>query len=362
MAILEKEVWVGVRGDVTTYYEELGYMIPKRIGKDKKLRATKGAKILVKIDDLAINSSVKVTKICDNPACGKITENKSYRELMSERKNELDFCHPCGNKRARNDLKEKLAKERIGTVNKNNYGSAMIVDKYNDSEDIWVKFEQGNLVHTRWGDFLNGKVKNPFDKTTYGIGYFGEGNYKSNIQINGKHCHTEQYNTWVGMMKRCYDPKYLLKFPTYIDCSVDEEWHNYQVFAKWYDDNIYKVDDEYMELDKDILNKGNKVYSPETCIFVPQRINYLLLKRDAARGECPIGTYFNKEINRYVANGRANNKKTINLGSFDNKEDAFQAYKTHKERKIKDLADQYKNKIPNKLYNALINYKVDILD
>ena len=120
-----------------------------------------------------------------------------------------------------------------------------------------------------------------------------------------------------------------------------------------------------MALDKDILVKGNKIYSPETCVFVPQNINTLFTKRNKVRGEYPIGVSFYKNTNKYLAqcniliNGKSQYKK---LGYYNNIEDAFNAYKESKEANIKQVADYYKDNIPNKLYEAMYNYEVEITD
>lgn len=120
-----------------------------------------------------------------------------------------------------------------------------------------------------------------------------------------------------------------------------------------------------MQLDKDMLYKGNKIYSPENCIFVPSRINKLLLKRQNYRGEYPIGVNYHKRDNIFEASCSIitnNNKKKIYLGRFDNSEEAFQIYKRFKENYIKQVADEYKNKIPKNLYDAMYKYKVEITD
>lgn len=121
------------------------------------------------------------------------------------------------------------------------------------------------------------------------------------------------------MLERCYSARYQERKPTYKGCSVCDEWLNYQNFAKWYDDNYYEIKGEIMCLDKDILVKGNKIYSPENCVFVPNYINVLF-----ARIGCK-----NKES---------------------------------KEQLIKDIANTYKKDIPSKLYEAMCKYKVEIND
>ena len=201
-----------------------------------------------------------------------------------------------------------------------------------------------------------GQIKNPMSPNVYGVGYFGIGEFKSKDE-NGKT--TKCYETWQGMHERCYDSKCQEKHPTYKGCKVCKEWNNYQEFAKWDNENYYEVGDERMELDKDILCKGNKVYSPETCVYVPQRINKLFVKSNKIRGEYPIGVC--KHGNKFRATLRKDNGN-IQLGHFDTPEEAFFAYKTAKEEYIKEVAEEYKGKIDNRLYEALMNYEVEITD
>ena len=113
-------------------------------------------------------------------------------------------------------------------------------------------------------------------------------------------------------------------------------------------------------MDKDILIKGNKIYSSETCVFVPERINLLFIKNDRIRGDLPIGVSY--DGNRYKSQCKNGTHKYIRLGTYDTPEEAFQIYKQYKENVIKDVANEYKGKIPEKLYNALMNYKVEITD
>ena len=121
-----------------------------------------------------------------------------------------------------------------------------------------------------------------------------------------------------------------------------------------------------MQLDKDILKKGNKVYSPETCIFVPRRINSLFIKSDKARGRYPIGVTLRKDNGKYRSQCdvqyEEEPRKQIQLGQFDTPEEAFYAYKQFKENYIKEVADIYKPYIPEKLYEAMYRYEVEIDD
>lgn len=191
----------------------------------------------------------------------------------------------------------------------------------------------------------------------YGVGYIGEGKYSSKEE--GKR--SKVYDIWHSILARCYDKKTVSKFPTYNNCTVCDEWLDYQNFAQWYNDNYYQIENEKMCVDKDILFKGNKTYSPETCCIVPNSINILLTKVDKSRGEYPVGVSFHKATNKYIAKYKTEGKSKY-IGLFETPEDAFTAYKKAKEFEIKRLADKYKNNIQPDVYEALINYKVEITD
>lgn len=200
-------------------------------------------------------------------------------------------------------------------------------------------------------------LKDKLSKTVLGVACFGEGAYKS--KING--IKTPQYKTWRNMLERCYHPE--KRSSTYEKCEVCEEWLNFQNFAKWYDENYYEVFNEKMCLDKDILVKGNKVYSPNTCCFVPMSINNLFIQTTAKRGEYPIGVTRHKRDNKLEVSCNIKGKD-IYLGRFElnEEEKAFQCYKTFKEKHIKDIADEYERFIPKELYNAMIVWEISITD
>ena len=181
---------------------------------------------------------------------------------------------------------------RIGEKTTNNFGSEMIIVnqyRYNNVTYIDVYFPEYDWTfnHAKYSNFKKGKIKCPYERRTYGIGYLGEGKYNS--CENGKK--TKCYKVWHSMLQRCYDPKLQEREPTYRGCTVCDKWHNFQTFAEWYNDNYYQIHGEVMCLDKDILIKGNKIYSPETCCFVPEKINTLFVKSDKSRGNNPIGTH-----------------------------------------------------------------------
>ena len=249
---------------------------------------------------------------------------------------------------------------RVGEENYNNQNCLMKIITYNHCDNIIIEFQDKYKakINTRYKHFKNGGIKNPYFPNLKGIGYLGEGKYQSKINYKL----TNQYLIWMEIIIRSYDENFHKKHPTYKDCTVCEEWHNFQNFAKWYDENYYKIPGEKMQIDKDILIKGNKIYSPDTCVFVPQRINALFIKSQNSRGKYPIGvTYHKKKYDSRVTI----NYKTLHLGSYSTPEEAFQAYKVAKENHIKQVADEYKSKypqFPKKLYDAMYSYKVEIDD
>jgi hypothetical protein len=196
------------------------------------------------------------------------------------------------------------------------------------------------------------------ERKVFGVGYVGKGKYKH--ITNGKH--TKQYTVWHSMIRRCYSEVYLKNKPSYIGCKVVEQWHNFQNFAEWYDKNYYEIEGETMCLDKDILVKGNRIYSPETCVFVSRSINSMFTKTDSKRGKYPIGVKWHSRDEIFEAKCCDGTKKHIYLGRFKTPEEAFQVYKTYKESLIKRTAIKFKDQIPSKLYNALMNYEVEITD
>ena len=195
-------------------------------------------------------------------------------------------------------------------------------------------------------------------RTVCGIGYMGKGPYRSKINGNDN----KAYKTWKDMLRRCYNQNCECH-PLYQDCSVCEEWQNFQNFALWYEKQIQFYDTigctDKLEIDKDFIEKGNRIYGPGYCILVPDWINSLITGSQKIRGNCPIGV--TKVRNKFLAQCRKYGRK-INLGCYYTKEDAFYRYKTYKENLIKEMAEENKLRIPNVLYIAMKKYHVDITD
>ena len=163
------------------------------------------------------------------------------------------------------------------------------------------------------------------------------------------------------VLVRCYSDKSKKKHPTYEGCEVSDNFKSYEYFYEWCHKQIGFGNDGF-ELDKDLLIKGNKVYSESTCVFLPQEINQLLVKSTASRGEYLIGVHWHNTNKTFVATVSKNKGKQEFLGYFKTELEAFNAYKTAKETFVKEQANKWRGKIDERAYNALMNYTVEITD
>lgn len=234
----------------------------------------------------------------------------------------------------------------------------MKIIAYRNKRDIDIQFEDGVIVeHRKYSDFKTGAIKNLMFPSVCGVGYLGGNKHK--VSINRKP--TMEYDKWYRMLRSCYSDKEKQRFPTYEKCIVCDEWLNFQNFAEWIQGNYYEVPGEIMCLDKDILFKGNKIYSPSKCCIVPDNINILFTKSDSARGEFPIGVSLHRSHGSFIAQMNREGK-LIHLGEYNNPIDAFNKYKIEKENEIKRQANKYKEFLPSNIYEALMKYEVDIND
>jgi hypothetical protein len=247
-------------------------------------------------------------------------------------------------------------KNRIGEKHITNEGYEIEIVSYGGKEKCGVLFNNGLLLdNIHYSQIKSGKIKNPYHRSLFNIGYLGVGNYKA----SKKSVHFKNYVTWTTMLSRCYSEEYQEKYPTYKDVTVCDEWHNFQNFAQWFEESYNPETMEGWHLDKDILVKGNKIYSPETCCFVPSEINHLFSKSNNKRGKYPIGVYKNKLLfQSQISIGGVN--KSLNTSNTI--EEAFNTYKIAKEGHIKTIAEIWKDSINIRVYEAMINYQVEIID
>ena len=264
--------------------------------------------------------------------------------------------------------------DRTGETNISNEGCTMKIAEYDNANNIIVEFEDEHKyrLHTSYQAFKKGECKNPFYPSVFGHGYLGtdkEGNTPNvNEFKDGKNVHTWEYDRWQKMLQRCFDNKFKERNPAYKDVTCCDRWlcfanflEDLEILKQEYNWNV----DEKLQLDKDILYKGNKLYSLENCVLVPQWINTLFIKCDASRGEYPVGVCYHKRDKKYQARCRINGVKK-HLGYYNTIEEAFNAYKIAKENEIKRVANEciLKGFISkdSRLYKAMISYQIQIDD
>ena len=165
----------------------------------------------------------------------------------------------------------------------------------------------------------------------------------------------------MSMLVRCYSESFKKKQPTYEGCEVSNKFKSYEYFYEWCNKQI-GFGNEGWHLDKDLLIKGNKVYSENSCVFIPVEINSLLVKREASRGEHLIGVSWDNTSKAFKARVNKNKGRSEHLGLFKTELEAFNAYKKAKEAFVKEQAEKYKSQIDDRAYNALVNYTVNIND
>lgn len=235
---------------------------------------------------------------------------------------------------------------RLGDTFKTNEGYIVEVVSYKNSRNVGICFSNGYKTTVRADHLKEGKIKNPYHKSVLGMGFLGERGTTGDSELKHK---------WRSMLYRCYTEE----FNTYEDCRVCEEWHNFSNFKDWAYSSGYRKD---WELDKDILSRDNKMYSPDFCTFVPKRINSLIIKSDSARGDSLIGVYYHKSKKKYRAKCNIGTGKQKHIGDFNSELEAFGAYKEFKEKYIREIAIQYKKVLNTRTYEALLKYEVRITD
>ena len=248
-------------------------------------------------------------------------------------------------------------KDCVGKVCKSKSSGDFKIVKYNDSANVEIQFvNTGFETSAELGNIRNGTVKDPYVPSVHGIGIVGA---KYPTRVNG--VLTKQYGLWVNMLQRCYSNTHQKKYPTYIGCEVSNNFKSYEYFYEWCNKQV-GFSSEGWHLDKDLLIKGNKVYNENVCVFIPQDINLLLTKCTASRGEHLIGVSWCKRNKAFKATVSKNKGKQKNLGLFKTELEAFNAYKQAKEAFIKERANNWRGKIDDRAYKALMSYTVEITD
>jgi hypothetical protein len=243
-------------------------------------------------------------------------------------------------------------KDRVGEKFTTNEGYVAEIIEYRNSMDLDVKLCEGTVLkNLKYANLVKGAVRNPNHKSVYGIGYSGIGEYNSHK--DGKI--RKSYDVWHSLMRRCYWDKYHAREKSYKDVTVCEEWHNYQNFAKWFEENYNPETMQGWDLDKDIICPECKIYSPDTCCFVPLEINKFFCKSKESRLGLMVGVKRNHkgfQCRVFIDGVRLTSK------TYKTQEEASLFYNTEKEKYAKKIAEKWRGTISDIIYDKLINYKV----
>ena len=240
----------------------------------------------------------------------------------------------------------------------NNCGECTVLE-YKSCRDVTVLFKDPEYVtKCRLDDLRRGCVNNPLTPRVCGVGFLGIGKFTTVLN-------KREYKLWLAMLQRCYGTKSTNVRSSYKNVTVCNEWHNFQNFAEWCEAHeFFNAKDKQgksYQLDKDILVKGDKTYSPETCCFVPREINNLLVKPLSHRKGSPTGVCLDKRRNLYAAQVNCFGR-IKHLGYYKTSEHAFAVYKGSKEAHIKDVAEKWKGLVTSRVYLTLVGWEINCED
>lgn len=235
----------------------------------------------------------------------------------------------------------------------NNQGCEAVVHEYRDHKNVVLVFKDkyNTKVTTYAHSVRSGSFYNPMNPTVFEVGYIGMGRHKSSY--NG--VKNKTYTRWMDMMQRCYSKSVHEKFPTYKECSVDPLWHNFQNFAEWYENHEYF--NHGYQLDKDLIQFGNKIYSPDLCSLIPRELNMLINDGGSLRNGLPLGIKRCLRTGFYMA-GFSKKGKWVNIGSYRTLEQAIKNHHIEKEAYIRELTSKFRGLVDERVYEALISWRV----
>ena len=254
-------------------------------------------------------------------------------------------------------LNDVSYKDCVGVVCKSKSSGDFKILKYNGSKDVEIQFlTTGYETTAQLQHIKSGNVKDPHSPSVHGVGVVGT---KYPSKVGG--IQTKEYVLWCSMLKRCYSTTLKKQQPTYEGCEVSDKFKSYEYFYEWCQNQIGFGNRDW-QLDKDLLIKGNKIYSENTCVFIPREINQILVKCTASRGEYLIGVSWSKTNKAFKAMVSRSKGRSEYLGLFKTELEAFNVYKQAKETFIKEQANKWKDKIDPRAYEALMNYTVETTD
>lgn len=242
---------------------------------------------------------------------------------------------------------------KVGDIfEQRSYGKCIVIE-YNSCDNVVVEFiNTGYLATATAGSLRKGLVKDYLKPTVYGVGF----NSYGKLPIKGEDVVLDRARVkWKDMMTRCYGPK--SNYNSYKCCEVSPEWHDFKVFLDWYRSKV--INDKYLDyhLDKDLMKPNSKLYSEDTCLLLPRKINNLLYQvKKKDKGTC-VGVW-KTSTGCFQAYTNDENSKRINLGEYRTEDEAFNVFKLKKEEVINKVVLQYKDELERNVIDLLLNLKV----
>ena len=259
---------------------------------------------------------------------------------------------------------------RVGHKFTTNSGWNGEVVEWNNSSNVKVLWQDGSESIETWSYVTSGTIKPLFQPSVCGVGYIGEGRFVPrgyrDLPGGKEYAPVELYAYWQRMMTRCYNELEQQKpsSRSYIDCSISSEWHNFQNFAEWALKNPYygNYDEKgkIWHIDKDILVHGNRVYSENTCLFIPNEINIIFVDNQIGNTGY-LGVNYIKPATKgakegYIARCYFGGERKY-LGYYSTPKLAYQAYREAKIEAAKELADKWEGKVDDRVITALRNFE-----
>lgn len=231
--------------------------------------------------------------------------------------------------------------KNIYPLNEKQYNA--VLERYNNGVEI-----TDELITNIVNDILykdDDWYANKWKRTVFGIGYLGCSDAEATRD-------NYIYSKWANMLQRCYDKETHKLKPYYAPCTAEIEWLNFSNYREWHREN--EMGDRKVDLDKDVLVQGNTVYGAETCTLIPHFTNTIFEERGTV-----TNITLNNDTGKYNVVMSVLGKKE-EVGVFDTEEDARQGYIDYKQNYIRDFAEKCKGKVPNKTYEAMMNWVVEI--
>lgn len=255
----------------------------------------------------------------------------------------------------------------VGDIRINNEGYEFEIVKYNHARDVVIRWLAcGTEESCNSGNLIKGAIKYLNNPSVFGIGYLGYGRFvpgEKRLKEGQERLNPDIHRHWRHVLERTVSHRNIQR---YEDCSVVEEWYSLQNFAEWLveqKNGLAKEENGRLyHLDKDMVCKGNRVYCPEYCVFLPNEVNCFYTRTEIGNTGYPGVNYIKPATKGakegYIARCHVGKVRKY-LGYYDTAMEAFLQYKKCKEGSAKELASRWEGKVDDRVIEYLHNFTVD---